>query len=278
MQSECPQAAAAKFDDDKDRLRELVTDHGDAQDEVERLQGDVLKETSDVQTEHSEIEKEIQDITRDIKNAPTGFERATDQLQEQLSGQVAELRGETLQINRQIRARITELESIQNNDNEAADRALVIYSAQVARIFTKCDEEAKDRMAALRGQLNNQVQSGTVQRVADATRESRLENLRQTAVKAYARCRSSQVTQDEVRVALQEYELQQRAIARKEQELIDEITSLREAIESIHEESEGINESGQRAYKIAQQQYVSLLEDFTNKLHRKNLEKPKIRC
>ena len=276
LASQCPQAASAKFDDDEDRLRELVDDHSEAQDEVYELQDELQDGIVELQEDRSDLDAEIQETTKAIKDAPATFEGATAQIQEELSGEVTKLRREVLGMNRAIRAKIRELESIQNNDNNKADQALVRYRGKVAQIFTRCDGEAKDRMAALRGQLNNQVRSGTVQRVADATKENRLENLRQTAIRAYARCRHSQTTQNQVKAALEQYELEQRAISRREQGLIDEIESLRENIEEMHAASEAINESGQRAYKDAQQQYVSALEDLTNQLQMKNLEKQRL--
>lgn len=274
LASQCPQAAAAKFESDDRRLRDVTNDFQEAQDKVYDLQGDLQKGVEEMQTDRVRIEREIQQTTSEMERASAEFEGTTARLSEQMSGQMAGLKNQAAGINRQIRARITQLERIQNNDNNAADRALIAYKAAIRGIFTQCDREAKQDVEVLRARLNTQLVSGkAASKLQDATRESRIESLRQTAIRSYAKCRSSQRTQNQVQEALEQYRMDQRIIARREQELIDEIDSLREELEGLRGQSHDIVTSGDRAYQAAHTAYVSELQSLGHELQLKNFEK-----
>ena len=253
-------------------LRDVTNDHSTAQDSVYTLQKESQEGIEKSSRTTSKLFNKIfQQITYDIKQAAADFERETAGIQDQLSGQTAQLRSQVVQKNRQIREKITELERIQSNDNDAADQALAGYKARVRQIFTQCDQEARQEMSRLRTQVNSQLKSGTVRRVQDATKKSRLENLRQAAIKAYARCRNSQTTQNQVQTALEEYRLAQRAIARKEQEIVDDITSLKDEVKAMDGAAKSAGDSGQRAYQTAQTQYADTLQRLNNELQIKKL-------
>ena len=276
LSTQCPQAAAAKFEDDDRRLQDLTNDFDQAQDRTYELQKEMQDGIEEVQERRASLEQEIQQITNGIKQAAAEFERKTAAIQQNLSGQAAQLRSQVVQKNRQIRQRITELERIQNNDNSAADQALAQYKGRVREIFTQCDQEARQAAERLRGQVNSQVKTGTVRRLEDATKKGRRENLRQAAIRAYARCRNSQTTQNQVQTALEQYRLEQRAIARKEQEIVDEIDSLTEEVEDMKGAAASIGADGQRAYQAEQTEYTNTLQSLNNELQLKNAEKQRL--
>ena len=274
LASECPQAAAAKYDDDKDKLRDVTNDFDEAQDQVYELQGDLQEGVEEMQSDRVRLEREIQETTNEMNRASAEFERTTNQISDNVSGHIAQMKSRATRINRQIREKITAVDRIRNNDNDAADRALVAYKTAIRGIFTQCDREARQAVENLRAQLNTRVASGKgVQRLEDATQENRIERLRQLAVKTYAKCRSSQNTQNQVQAALEQYRIDQRSIDRGEQQLIDEIDSLREELEGLEGESHIAVTSGDKAYQAAHTAYVDDLKRLNQELQLKNFEK-----
>ena len=271
---ECPQAAAAKHDDDKDKLRDVTNDFDEAQDQFYKLQGDLQEGVEEMQSDRVRLERETQEITNEMKRASAEFERTTNQISDNVSGHIAQMKSRATRINRQIREKITAVDRIRNNDNDAADRALVAYKTAIRGIFTHCDGKARQAVEDLRAQLNTRVASGkSVQRLEDATQENRIERLRQLAVKTYAKCRNSQNTQSQVQQALEQYRSDQRSIDRGEQQLIDEIDSLREELKGLEGESHIAVTSGDKAYQAAQTAYVDDLKRLNQELQLKNFEK-----
>ena len=271
---DCPQAAAAKFDNDNERLSEVTDDLEESQQEVFDLENQLREGVTKAEADRLRLETDIQNSRNQMARATHEFDSRVQQMNEQLSGQVAGLANGAAQINQQIRGKVTELERLQSEDNAELDLARVAYKDAIDAIFGRCQAIAKEAVERLRSKLNEQRNSGKdAKTVEDATQQNRLDRLRDAAIRAYAKCRGSSDTLIEVQRAQRQYQLVERALDRKQQEIIDEINSLKEQHATIGGQTAGMNDAVNQAYATLERQHFDTLEQLTQEMQLKNFEK-----
>ena len=264
--SDCPQLAEAKYEDDKERLDRVVGDQRESLESIWTLQEEVQTNQEEYQKAVQDSQEEIQSLTTQLTAATTEYEGQVNRASAEISGRVAEMKDESLRINQEIRGLSRKLNELQTDNNAEADQAAIEYRNKVRSIFSRCNGQANARVQQLRELFQIQAASGETNQLSDATQAGRIERFRQTAIRAYARCRNSQGTENELAEAAEIYESRQRARIREEGELTDQITSLKERLEEISVASEDIVTAGDRAFQTAHAQHVSTLDDLGTKL------------
>ena len=271
---DCPQAAAAKYDNDNERLRDVTGDFEEAQQEGFNLQKQLQEGVTQMQNERLALDADIQNNKNQMARSAHDFDARVREMSDQLSGQAAGLAAGAAGINKQIREKVTELETLQSEDNEELDQARVAYQEAINAIFSECQAQAKDAVEKLRGELNRQRASGkAAKKVEDATQQNKIDKLRDAAIRAYARCRNSSDTLIRVQRAKRQYQLVERAQDRKQQEIFDEINSLTEQHKTLGGQAHGISESVNQAYLSLEREHFDNLEILTQEMQLKNLEK-----
>ena len=270
---ECPQAAAAKYDNDNEKLREITDDFGESQQEVFDLEEQLREGVTKMQSDRLALETAIQNSRNEMARSTADFDARVREMSDDLSGKAGGLSAAAVGINKQIRDKLTELDKIKSKDNEELDVAKIQYQEAINAIFSGCEAKAKEAIELLRITIRAQKASGkAAEKVEDATQQNTLDRLRDTAIRAYARCRNSSDTFIELQRAKTQYQLVERALDRKEQEILDEIVSLREQHKTIGDQAGGISESANQAYLALEKEHFDNLEILTQEMQLKNFE------
>ena len=276
LASDCPQLAKAKYDDDQDRLDKVTDDQRETLENIWELQADIRENDKNYQEGLLKSQEDIQRLTTQITTATTEFEGQISTVSNEISKSIAEMKNTSTEINQDIRRLSRRLNELQTDNNPEADEATIEYRRKIRQIFARCNGGAGQAVQRLRGLFQAQAASGTVTKLSDATEENRQERLRQTAIRAYAKCRNSQETENEIAEAAETYEMQQRARIRLEGEIIDQIETLQERLENLSVESENIVTSGDKAFETAHEQHVSQVQELNTQLQMAQFQKEQL--